>query len=365
MQTSCAGSQTETEKKLVELWAEVLGIDRIGIHDNFFELGGNSILTIVLMSKINKLFINNVSVSTLFKCQTVKLLAEYLATNQKTEWTPLVPIHATGNLPPIYFISGIAMDVSTIQPLLKYLGADQPVYGLEYSGIDPQTKALASIEAIATLNIKALKKNQTGEPYILCGYSFGGMVAFEMAKQLINNGDSSAHVYFFDALSPDLTPVVTPEMGMRDLMNHIEDLFHIKLNIPSDELKSLDNKNIYRSIGTALAEKPESELKLPDYTEFSSRLETLKIQQSITYHPEKVPYPIPITLFRSESNEFKEQYLGWEKYSTNRIYLKIVPGDHQSMMKEPYAKFLGKEMKQELVKIIQKFRNLDGSTQPE
>ncbi|MDA3927423.1 MAG: amino acid adenylation domain-containing protein, partial [Prolixibacteraceae bacterium] len=186
--------QTAIEKQLVIIWEEILNIENIGIHDNFFELGGHSLLTIALISKINKRYKNKISVSIIFQYQTIKQLSEYLESSISYEWTPIVPIQKEGNMPPIYLISGITMDASTMQPLSKHFNKNQVVFGLEYAGLDYGTTAMGSIEEIASSNLEALHKIKATPPYIFCGYSFGGMVAFEMAKQLLALGETQVSI---------------------------------------------------------------------------------------------------------------------------------------------------------------------------
>jgi thioesterase domain-containing protein len=239
-------------------------------------------------------------------------------------------------MPPIYLISGITMDASTMQPLSKHFNKNQVVFGLEYAGLDYGTTAMGSIEEIASSNLEALHKIKATPPYIFCGYSFGGMVAFEMAKQLLALGETQVSIILIDAFAFDLTPKKD-----LDLQSLIETEYNIKINIPSGEL---NNKKLYNALKKAVDLKNTNKMIFTEFEEFERRIETLKVQQTITYNPPRNKLVLDTTLFRSNLNSNKNRFLGWDNYISNSIKLKTIQGDHISIMKEPNVKVLAQEI---------------------
>jgi pimeloyl-ACP methyl ester carboxylesterase len=195
--------RTPTEEAIAKIWAEVLKCDRIGIRDNFFELGGDSLLAVRLMAQIHEQFERELPLSTLFLNPTVEGLANTLGQESDTlPWSPLVPLQPAGSKPPFFCIHPIFGTVFPYYELAYCLGFDQPFYGLQPLGLDGEQPPLTRIEDIAAYYIKALRKVQPSGPYFLGGWSFGGLVAFEMAQQLMRGGHQVALLALLDALAP-------------------------------------------------------------------------------------------------------------------------------------------------------------------
>ena len=345
-----AAPQTDAEKKLAQIWKDALGVEKVGILHNFFELGGHSLLAAQVVSKINKNFGCEIRVPVIFQYPTIKLFSEYLAMNPGTEWTPLAPVKINNSLQPLYFIPGQACDVTSLQLLSKYLESNHSVYGFQYAGMDPGTKPLHSIEDIATQNIEALKKIQPTGPYILCGYSFGGFVAFEMAKQLIENEDIIENIYLFDTPSPEYFNRYKKNQaeGLLHFVKSMESQYNIRINLNLDNLKNISRLDFYNAFKEAGEKYNRKELVL-DFDDFNRRAETNDIHFGIVYNPTKKLYNIPITLFRAEkSYQSEEPTLGWSSYSMFDISIRHVPGDHHTMMLEPCVKVLGMTLTEEM-----------------
>ncbi|HXR26100.1 MAG TPA: alpha/beta fold hydrolase, partial [Candidatus Binataceae bacterium] len=183
----------EIEARLVGIWQELLGAGPIGITQNFFELGGNSITAARLFAQVDSLWSRKVPLSTLFEAPTIEHLARLL---RDRSWTPasssLVPIRPTGTRPPLFIISGIGGNVVRFHDLTHLLDEQQPVYALQPPGLDGETPCLTRIEDMAAHYIKEIRNLQPAGPYYLAGYSFGGLVTFEIAQQLAGQGEQVA-----------------------------------------------------------------------------------------------------------------------------------------------------------------------------
>lgn len=341
----------DTEKRLVTLWEEVLGVEQVGINDNFFELGGHSLLTIEMVTKINGAFENNISISDLFKRQTVKLLSEKLLTEERSEWTPLIHLQTEGELNPLYCIAGSAGHPGCFIGLSNYLGKNQPLYGLQYSGIDEGTTAHNTVEEIARENIKAIKQVQPTGPYHLAGHSLGGLVAFEMAVQLLNRGDKVAGISLFDSMSPEVleqnSVSATDNEIIYIVIKTLEEFIDIESGITRERIADMDIDESYNLFSGKIGEMKGQNLFI-DRSMFRGMCHVLKVQKNFKYRPAKGLYDIPMTLYRSEENENGSHTLGWDEYSAHDVIIKSVPGTHIGMIREPHVRTLAELMKEEI-----------------
>jgi len=191
--------QTSIELKLCNAWAEVLGIESIGIEDNFFDLGGNSLLAARLLAKVEALYHKKLSLNTFLQAPTIKQLASILGGSQTvTGWKSIIPIQPSGSKPPLFCVHAKNGNVLQYYKLAHYLGNDQPFYGIQAQGIDDGCSPRKSVEEMAAAYIKELQQLQPCGPYFLSGYSFGGLVAYEMARLLHAKGHRVAKLILLD-----------------------------------------------------------------------------------------------------------------------------------------------------------------------
>ena len=190
----------ETERKLVRLWEDVLGISPIGVTASFFDLGGRSVLAARLFTKILQTFGKELPLSTLFQSPTVELLAKELQPVRRiAEYKTVVPIQEGGSLPPFFCVHGGAGSTLFLHQLANQLGPAQPFYGIEPEGMDGKPFQRPTVEEMAAHYLGEIRKVQPNGPYYLGGYCFGGLVAFEMARKLDERGEDVALVALFSA----------------------------------------------------------------------------------------------------------------------------------------------------------------------
>jgi len=189
----------EIERVMCRIWAEVLGIDRVGLDDNFFEIGGHSLLAARLFARLDEALGRLLPLGVLFTSPTVRALAEhYRAAPEPTGPSALVPLITGGSLPAIFAVPGIFGDVVHVAHLARELGPSQPFYGLQSLGLDGREVPLDSIEAMATRYLTEVRTVQPHGPYVLIGVCFGGTVAYEMARQLLVAGEEVAFLGLLD-----------------------------------------------------------------------------------------------------------------------------------------------------------------------
>ncbi|MFP2932031.1 alpha/beta fold hydrolase, partial [Pyxidicoccus sp. 3LG] len=176
------------EHTLAGLWAELLGVPSVGVRDSFFELGGHSLLAVQLMARIRERTGRELPLAALFQAPTVETLASLLR-QVPVPFSPLVPIQAGGTRTPLFLVHAVGGNVLSYAELARRLGPDQPVYGLQSQGLDGQQPPLCTLEEMAALYVEAIRTVQPHGPYQLGGWSLGGVVAFEMARQLEARGE--------------------------------------------------------------------------------------------------------------------------------------------------------------------------------
>lgn len=189
---------TPLEFHLHNLWAEALGHSEFGVTDSFFAVGGSSLLAATLFARINEVLGIELPISVIFQAPTISRLAECIRDGRKSwDWYSLVPIQPSGERPPLF-----AVHLLNLRDLSDCLGDDQPVYGLRYGIGDPVAGvnlSLPGIEELASHYIDEMQRFQPDGPYFLMGHSVGGVVAYEMARQLIAKDKQVGLVAMFDS----------------------------------------------------------------------------------------------------------------------------------------------------------------------
>jgi acyl-CoA synthetase (AMP-forming)/AMP-acid ligase II/thioesterase domain-containing protein len=188
------------ESQLVQLWEELLGVRDIGIYDNFFELGGDSLLAVQMMLRFEKLVGKRVPLATLFAGPTVSQLCHAVHSNRFGEASSLVvELNSSGTLPPLFFLHGDLMGGGFFSlNLAQAVGSNRPIYVLNPHGLNGESIP-KSVEEMAASYVQILRTVQPKGPYWLSGYCKGGVVAFEMARQLEQNGEAVASVLMIAA----------------------------------------------------------------------------------------------------------------------------------------------------------------------
>ncbi|MCA2718480.1 non-ribosomal peptide synthetase [Microcystis sp. M169S2] len=248
------------ELQLAQIWSEILGINDIGIQENFFELGGHSLLAVSLINRIEQKLDKRLPLTSLFQNGTIASLAQLLAqeTTQPAS-SPLIAIQSQGNKTPFFAVHPIGGNVLCYVDLARNLGTKQPFYGLQSLGLSELEKTVASIEEMAMIYIEAIQTVQASGPYYLGGWSMGGVIAFEIAQQLLTQGQEVALLALIDSYSPSLLNSVNRE---KNYANSLTEEFNEDLNIAYSfirDLASIFNQEISFS-GSELAHFTSDEL---------------------------------------------------------------------------------------------------------
>jgi amino acid adenylation domain-containing protein len=202
------------QAQLIEIWEELLGRKPIGLEDNFFELGGHSLLAARLMHRIKQLTGKTLPLATLLQAQTVERLAAVLRGEEVSRhWSSLVAMQPEGSKPPFFMVHGVGGNVVGFYELARHMKPDYPFYGLQSQGLDGKRLPNASIENMAADYLAEIQAVQATGPYYLGGFSLGGLVAYEMARQLRARGEEVGLLVLFDTYATNPKPV-----GLGDLL---------------------------------------------------------------------------------------------------------------------------------------------------
>lgn len=336
------------ETELVGIWQRALEVPSIGIQDNFFELGGHSLRAVKLFTEVEQKYGKNLPISILFQAPTIEKLAEIIRhTEIENTWSQLVTIQEKGSKPPLFLNAGILGNVMNFKYLTYYLGEDQPVYGIQALGLDGKEPPLSSFAEMAARNIKIIKTVQPQGPYFLGGFSFGGLIAFEMSQQLLKAGEKVAFLGLFDTRTPFAYQRIKelPSTFKEKLIFHWENFSKQKTNYLFDKLKTrfgIKSKN-----QTPLENSPSDRRQIRNKVRDAHK--SAKTKYTV------LPYPGKIHLFRAleqrhSHNLILDPLLGWGKIPEAGLDIYDVPGTHKSILLEPNVSVLAANVKASLEK---------------
>ena len=343
-----------TELALVKTWENLLNTTPIGIADNFFELGGHSFLAVRLMAQIHDRFGHNLPLSTLFENPTIEKLATIVSQPfRETSNSHLVAIQSSGSKTPFFCMHGAGGGVNPYFKVSKRLGEDYPFYALEQSHTQQQPEII-TVEETAACYIQEIRKVQPNGPYLLGGFCYGGVLAFEMAQQLQRQGQKIGLLVVIDAILTETTIKPSKEDDAKLLLRLAEEIKthnDVDFLVPYEELRDLPLDEQLRLINKkANFIFSDTEIKdyLRTYTLFKANVQAMRDYISQVY-------PHEITLFRAmekiihdfESPEFHtdDPLLGWGKCSSQTIKVIDVPGNHFSIIDEPHIQELTRQLR--------------------
>ena len=372
----------DVEARLARVWEEVLGVSPVGVTESFFDMGGHSLLAIRLLARVEEEFGRRLPLPALFVGPTVEDQATLLRSTDPggEDWSPLVPIRVTGSGAPFFCVHPAGGIVYCFGELAKTLGAERPFYALQAAGLDDDREPFSRLDEMAACYVSAIRKVQPEGPYHLGGWSLGGLVAFEMARQLEAVGAEVASVSLFDIMAPTGSRAVAPEplkaiareaaaldlLGQRGPESSTDDdalvlaefagglagefggdvpklLAHLRALEPDDRRSYL--LRFFKLDQVYFLETG------PDRIKRLWSVLRANLLAGIRYAPGV--YHGRVAVFRGSDGVGKglsDPTLGWSRLARGGVSTYLVPGDHAGILKAPGVGLLAEKLRAEIEK---------------
>ncbi len=311
-----------------------MGVYPISVTDNYFDLGGHSLLALRLFSEIKFCFQLDLPLATLFYAPTVRTMAGVIRDSGVQAASPMVPIQPHGTKPPIFCIGALNGEVILFRRLALELGPDQPLYGLQpFSLVD----RLATVQELAAAYIEQLQLRGELRPFCLLGYSFGGLVAVEMARQLRKIGAEPPIVALIDttylagwkALEPLTERIRRYRYHINQIAHGARGLGHLVDRLRSSSVRALHK--VSTSVGVG-------------FPKLASDIHGRQFLAAENYRAK--PYQGRVYVFKAESRpEFfgGDPSMGWGKVLSD-LRIAEVPGDHGTINTGMNLKILARKL---------------------
>lgn len=330
--------------RMQAIFRDLLGREAVGPDQSFFDLGGHSLLSVRLMSLIERQFGQRLTLATLYQSPTPRLIAAELGRSAGTVPNCLVPLQPQGSMPPLYAVHILGPKGRYFRPLAAQLGPDQPVIGLTLDLLDPS--APASLPEIAAIYRDNIQRHCPSGPVRLIAVSQGGYIAYELAQQLLAAGRDVAALYLLDTEGPGGRPRRAPppdragklrklRHNFRGIVNSRWHRLHENLSFQLERLRLSLSRG---RLSSRLVSRPQTDLA-----------HQAAIDLAIAaYHP--APYPRRITLFVGRDNPFDTPEgiasgLGWNVVAPAGLHIIETAGLHLAMVHEPWLRELVRHLR--------------------
>lgn len=366
---------SEVEKTLAGFWSDLLGVKTIGTEDNFFDLGGHSLIAVRLFRLIKAAYAVDFPISVLFEAPTIAQCAALIedaspaakeggeARDEGAAVTPLerprlkhvVRMHGGRNAQrtPFFLVSGMFGNILNLRHLAVQIGTDRPVYGLQARGIYGDDAPHETFEEMARDYIAELRTVQPQGPYLIGGFSGGGLVAYEMAQQLRAVGEETALVVMLDTPYP---AEISLSIADRILMKK-QEFAREGLAFPINWMRrrfAWEKKRLAARFG---GDAPKSADQFHNEEVHSAFLKALGRYRGTSYDGAVLlcrPRPeIKFHLTGGRSVNRDWQLLrpdnGWSPLVEDLTVLEV-PGDHDGMVLEPNVRVLARHLREALAR---------------
>jgi thioesterase domain-containing protein len=332
-----AAALTPDEVRLRRIWSDVLRTDAIGPDDTFAGLGGSSLLAIRMVARVEEEFGGRLPVRAVFTSPTLRELALEIRRRSPSPPSPaVVRLREHPTRPPLFCLPGAGGHVFSYRALVEHLPPDVPVYGLQIQELGTASDALESVEGLAAEMLRQVRAVRPKGPYALLGYSFGGTVAYEMARQLEAAGEGGGLLVLIDAYP---TGSLREKRGLAKWGVHWRNLSG----------RSLRGK--WRYLADVLAARrerraPSEEAGDPDSLE--ARVAIVESRCRVAYLAHRPgPYAGPVTVLRARLSDWlavdaADETGGWRRLVAGRIDTRLVSCEHREVFDEPNLRELAR-----------------------
>lgn len=345
------------ELQIAQIWQDLLGAREIGVTDSFFDVGGHSLLALRLLTRIEQRFECKVPLAALFEAPTIEHLANVVRQHETAD-SQVVKLWSGDDPEILFLVHTGGGTVLNYMPLVRHLAADRPVHAIQARGLSGEAPPQSDLSEIAADYIGALRAIQPRGPYRLGGHSFGGLIAYEMASQLVSNGEDVVLLALFDTAlaraGESMSARSEQERTAHDLAGAVA-IFRrftgLGADLPYERLRDL---TVDEQIAL-VAEAFDQDGAFPAAQGDELVRNLLRVAQAhrearLAWQP--AASPIPITLFRAsdimaddEPAMIDDEALGWRGVSAGPVRVLWVAGDHVTMMAERNAASLAESLR--------------------
>lgn len=343
-------------RQLTHIWENLLSARPIEPDQNYFDLGGDSILAVQMFAQIDLLFQVKLPVATLFEAPTIADLAQIIDREApKSRWSSLVAIQSKGTRPPFFCMHGAGGNVLMYRDLSKRLGDDQPFYGLQSQGLDGSVALPRTIEEMASIYVREIRRVQPEGPYFLGGYCSGGTIAYEVAQQFRMHGEEVALLALFDTCNWCKLPAFTlnrkASMAMERVVFHA--LNYLRLDreeqreFLSEKYQILRNRiPVWR--GMLFSKLAGDSNGAKSKTVVLGEIWAANDRAAVEYIPK--PYPGVVTDFRPlrQYRIYNHPGVKWEELAKGGQQIVHLPVYPAGMMVEPFVKLLAEALRKSI-----------------
>ena len=340
---------SKDEQRLARLWAAVLEVDQIGLDDDFFGLGGHSLLAIRLFADIEIEFGRAEPLSTLFEAPTLRAMAARISITDPGKPAPpddIVVIRPGGTLAPVFCLPPAGGNVMVYEPMARAFDGERTIYGVQAPGVDGVEEPLRTIEELAEHCERVIIGAHPDGPYVLVGYSMGGLVAWEVARRLRAAGRTVDLVCLVDAQIPRKRSAADKlRSDVRTIRRHKGDGARVTGRRWMRSTRSLAGS--VRHGPAALLARMRGEKLNP--LQAGRRLTAAGLEATYAFEP--MPYAGPVTYFRARraAGPWTRAGVGrWQSLASGGLEVVDLGGIHKgagSVMHEPHAAELAFEIR--------------------
>jgi len=333
----------ETEQALAGIWAEVLGVERVGRGDDFFALGGHSLLAVRVTSRVRQLLGVEVAVGDVFSHPTVEALAARMGgTERRAADDRAIVLRATGAQPPLFLVYEGGGSTEYAQVLQSHIDRDIPVYALP---APPADAPLRTVEGMATRLVRMIREVRPAGPYRVAGWSFGGNLAYEIASQLIGLDETVEFVGMFDSYCPTHPSVAS--RGVADETAELAEVLRAGQGGDEGGRAGAAGGDLEAYVAELRAAgRLAGHVTVAQFREMRDR-RCIHLHALRGYAPQ--PLPVAVHLFPARESGEPDLARGWRALLPEAsLRVTPVPGTHASMMRAPNAASLGEALSRRL-----------------
>jgi acetoacetyl-CoA synthetase len=327
---SCDAVQNDTGTTLATIWQRVLQVSSVGVNDNFFALGGNAQKVDLLFSEIKRECKRELPSATIFRAPTLDALASILQQPSLPKFPHCMRLKAGNRKPPVFIAPGLG-GLATYSALARQIQTEHAIYGLLAKGVDGLDDPQDRIEDMALFYLDAITDLQAEGPYALIGYSFGGLVALEIARRILESGKMVGLLVLVDAYPHPrfLSPGQRLRLGMQRSVRHVSEVRRRSLSEAfSYVIGGLDRRLRRAGVRNNDEALEASPLSLAHTT---SRIKDRSYVALARYRPQ--PYPGTIKFVKNERDTYfpGDPVPVWAKLAS-ALEVETVAGSHLDMV---------------------------------